>query len=155
MRLFALHPSSRRQKADAGHSRSQDETSKPVSAPGEVQAADERHREEEKKAGRSDADLERRVDAQRMAVRRNHARREKAPEAHAPHERSKEHAERDRRRADDQLEGLEPDDLVDQRGRAAPNEQQQNGGGNHSQPERLKPIKSKEQRTTINPRAKG
>ena len=64
-----------------------------------------------------------RVDAQRMLARGDHPRQQQAAQAHAAHEGAEQDAERDRRRADDQLQQLEPDDLVDQRGAAAADEQ--------------------------------
>ena len=79
-------------------------------------------------AEHADAELERRVDAQRMLPRVNQAREQQAAEAHPAHEGPEQDAERDRGRADHQLEELKPDDLVDQRGAAAADEQEQQRG---------------------------
>ena len=49
------------------------------------------------------------------------ARQREAAETHAAHERAEQDAERDGRRSDDQLQQLEPDDLVNQRRAAAAN----------------------------------
>ena len=67
----------------------------------------------------ADGELERGVHAQRVAPGRNPLRRVEAAEAHAAHERPEQHAKRDRRGSNRQLQELLPDDLVDQRGRTA------------------------------------
>ena len=48
-----------------------------------------------------------------------------AADAHAAHERSQHHTQRDRGRADDELQHLEPDDLIDECGASATDEQEQ------------------------------
>ena len=55
------------------------------------------------------------------------ARQQEAADAHAAHVGGEEHAERDRRRTDDELEELEPDNLVDQRRNAAADEEREEG----------------------------
>ena len=63
-----------------------------------------------------------------MMACRDDARQGQAPQTHAAHERAEQDAERDRRRSDDQLQQLEPDDFVNQRGAAAADKQQQEHG---------------------------
>ena len=76
----------------------------------------------------TDAELEKRIDAQRMLVRRDISRQQQAAQAHAAHVDSEQHAERHGRRADRQLKELEPDDFVDERGATGPDEEQEQGG---------------------------
>ncbi len=78
----------------------------------------------------ADAKLQQRVHAQRVLAARNHARQKQAAEAHPAHEGGQQDAHRHGRRTDVQLQHLEPDDLVDERGRAAADEEQQQ----HRQP---------------------
>ena len=96
--------------------------------PGDIDAADERHPEKEQQTDDADAKLERGVDPQRMLLRGNQARQQQAAQAHPAHEGAEQNAHGDRRRSDDELQQLEPDDLVDQRGTAAADEQQQQQG---------------------------
>ncbi|MCK7521321.1 MAG: hypothetical protein MZV64_28395 [Ignavibacteriales bacterium] len=63
-----------------------------------------------------------------MAAGRRDPRIAEAAEAQPAHERAEQDGQGDRRRADHQLEQLEPDHLVDQRGAAAADEQQQEHG---------------------------
>ncbi len=63
-----------------------------------------------------------------MPVAGHHAGKKQAAEAHAAHERPEQHAHGPRRRPDDELEELKPDDFVDQRGATAADEQQQQRG---------------------------
>ena len=62
-------------------------------------------------------------------IGRNEARVQDASGAESTHERRQQHAERDRGGADDQLEQLEPDHLVNQSTAAAPHEKQENPWG--------------------------
>ena len=62
---------------------------------------------------------------QRVHAWRQEARNQQAPEAQAAHERREQKPERHGRRADDQGELLEPDDLVNQRRAAARGEQRE------------------------------
>ncbi|MBI3399895.1 MAG: hypothetical protein HY048_00625 [Acidobacteria bacterium] len=61
-----------------------------------------------------------------MPPRGGESRREQAPQAHPAHERAEQDADRNSGPADDELEQLEPDDFVDERGGGAGDEQQQN-----------------------------
>ena len=49
---------------------------------------------------------------------------EQAADAHAAHERAEQHAERNGGRSDDEAQELEPDDLIDERGASAADEEQ-------------------------------
>src|SRR5262245_63852293 len=60
-----------------------------------------------------------------MLVGADEAREQEAPEAHPAHERAEQHAERDRRRTNHELEELKPDDFVYQGRTAAADEEQQ------------------------------
>jgi hypothetical protein len=60
-----------------------------------------------------------------MAVRGNIAGQEQAAKAHAAHVSAEKDAEGDRRRSDNQLQKLKPDDLIDQRSASATDEQDQ------------------------------
>src|SRR5205807_801269 len=75
---------------------------------------------------RADAELDRRVDLERMERSRNEAGEGEAAETHSAHEGAQQHRERNRGRADDQLEQLKPDDLVDERGETAADEEAKN-----------------------------
>src|SRR5262249_56972659 len=88
----------------------------------------ERHAEQNEHAGDADAELERGVDAQRMLIGGDEPRQQQAAETHAAHEGAEQDAERDRRRSDDELKELEPDDLVDQRRAAAADEKEKQRG---------------------------
>ena len=61
-----------------------------------VDIRDEWHADEREQADDADAQLEARVDAQRMLARRNKKREGEAAEAHAAHERAEQHAQRNR-----------------------------------------------------------
>ena len=122
------HQQRRRQEADAGSDRAQDDAGHARSRPRRVDAADQRHAEQHQHGDDADAGFEQRVDPQRMLAQRDHPRQQQAAEAHAAHERAEQDAERDRRRPDDQLQQLEPDDFVDQRGAAAADEEQEQRG---------------------------
>ncbi len=69
-----------------------------------------------------------RVDSQRMAPRRDEARQKVAPGAQPAHVGAQQNGHRDGSRAHDQLQKLQPDDLVDQRRAAARGEQNQEDG---------------------------
>ena len=88
--------------------------------------SDKRHHEQQQQPEHADAELERGVHAERVVLRRYDARQQQAAETHAAHERAEQDADRDRRRSDEELQQLKPDDLVDQRSRTAANEQKQN-----------------------------
>ena len=90
-----------------------------------VDAADERHAHEHEQSDERDAQLEARVDAQRMLPRGDDVRKREAAQAHAAHECAQQNSQRNRRRADDQLKQLEPDDFVDEGRAPAADEQQQ------------------------------
>ena len=91
---------------------------------------DQRQHQNQQQADDADRNLEERVHLQRVMPRGDIARQQKAAEAHAAHERAEQHANRYRGGADEQLQHLEPDDLVYQRRAAAADEQQQQ----HRQP---------------------
>jgi hypothetical protein len=62
-----------------------------------------------------------------MMARVDLARQDQAAQAHAAHEGREQDGERDRRRPDDELQQLQPHDLIDERGAAAAREQQDEG----------------------------
>ncbi len=76
----------------------------------------------------ADADFDQRIDLERMEARGDQIGQRQAAQAHAAHEGAEQHAERDGRRADHQLQKLEPDDLIDQRRAAASEEEHEDGG---------------------------
>ena len=61
-------------------------------------------------------------------ARGDDSRQQQAAQAHAAHERPQQHAQRDGRRADQQLQQLQPHDFVNQRRAAAADEQQEQHG---------------------------
>ncbi len=63
-----------------------------------------------------------------MTIHRDVAGQRQAAQAHPAHEGAEQHSEREARRADDELEHLEPHDLVDERGAAAAHEEEQEEG---------------------------
>ena len=70
------------------------------------------HREQDQQAERADPELQLRVDAERMPVHRHESPEQEASGAHAAHECGQEYPQRDSGGANDQLEQLEPDNLV-------------------------------------------
>lgn len=93
-----------------------------------VQIVDERDGNQQQSAEERDRELERGIHTQWMCGRMNEAGKQEAAEAQATHERAEQDAQRERRRANDDLEELEPDDFVDQCRTAAANEQQDEPG---------------------------
>ena len=124
-RQRGAHEQGRRQQADRRGQAAHQHAHDTGAGPRRVEASNERHREQHEEADHADAELEPRVDTQRMRARRQHARQQQAAEAHAAHERAEQHADRDGRRPDDQFQELEPDDFVDERGAPAADKQQQ------------------------------
>jgi hypothetical protein len=119
------HQQRRRQQADAGDQCSKNQAGHPGPRPGGVDAAKDRHAIEDQDSECADAELQVRIHAERMLDGRHIARQQQAAEAHATHINPEQHAERYGRRADRQLQQLEPDDLVYQRSAAGSDEQQQ------------------------------
>ena len=97
-------------------------------APRRVDVRKDRHAEEDEQPEGADAELDQRVDAQRMLARGDVARQQEAAETHAAHEGAEQDAKRDRRRANDELQQLKPDDLVNEGGAAAGDKEQQQRG---------------------------
>ena len=122
------HQNRRRQEEDAGGDGAEDEADRAGTAPRRVDVRESRHAEEDEEPEHADGDLDERIDAQRMLARRDVARQQEAAETHAAHERAEQHSQRHRRRANHELEELEPDDLVNQGGAAAGDKQQQQRG---------------------------
>jgi hypothetical protein len=119
------HQQRRRQQAGCGDQPAHEHPDDARAGPRGVDAAHERHREEQQQAEGADPQFQPRIHAQRMHRRRHVAREEQAAEAHAAHERPEQHAHRDRRGSDHELEQLEPDDFVDESGTPAADEQQE------------------------------
>ncbi len=117
-----------RQEAHCAQHRAEQNRPEPVSDIGDVQVAQRWQREQDENAECADSEFQARVDAKRVPVRRDDAREQKASRAHATHECGQQDTERYRRCPDYQLHQLKPDDLVDQRGAAAADEQKQDAG---------------------------
>ena len=73
----------------------------------------QRDRDRDSKQG--DSALERGHHRERMRAFRRQPRQQPAAGRHAPHERAEQHSNRDGRRADDELDQVEPDGFVNQR----------------------------------------
>ncbi len=84
-----------------------------------------RQNEQDQDGDQADTALDGRVDPEWMQRGRDDACEGKAADAHAAHEGAQQYAKRGRRRADDEFEELEPDDLVDERGRPAAGEEEE------------------------------
>ncbi|MBI5689495.1 MAG: hypothetical protein HZC55_05310 [Verrucomicrobia bacterium] len=93
-----------------------------------VNPAEGRHGQEHADSGDGHAQFEDGVGLQRADVGRQPARQGQAAEAHPAHEGPEQNRERDGRGTDHQLQHLQPDNLVDQRGAAAADEQRQQQG---------------------------
>src|SRR6186713_1497351 len=106
------------------HQAAQQEAAEAVPAPDGVDAADQRHGEEQHDTHDADAELERGVDPQRVPAGRDVTGQQEAAQAHPAHEGPEQHAHRHGGRAHEQLQHLEPDDLVDEGGGAAPEEEE-------------------------------
>jgi hypothetical protein len=91
---------------------------------GDVDVAEHRQPEEDQQPQDPNPDLQPGVDAQRMTIGPDEAGKEEASSTQAGHERCQQYAEGDRGRADNQLEKLKPDHLVDERTASAGDEQQ-------------------------------
>jgi hypothetical protein len=89
---------------------------------------DGRHAEDDQQANDADPDLEHRVNLQRVPATRHQPGQEQAAQAHSAHEGAEEYTQRRGRRADHQLQKLQPDDLVNHRRAAAADEQEQQDG---------------------------
>jgi hypothetical protein len=59
---------------------------------------------------------------------RDVSRKQKRPRKHPSHECAKKHGQRDRRRADNELQNLEPDNFVDERRAPGADEEKQHRG---------------------------
>ena len=114
------HQDRRRQQADAGGQGAEDQAADAGPAPGDVDAREHRHAEENQQAENADADLHarRRRAADARATTRSAGSR-KLPRHMPPMNVPSSTRERNRRRADDELQQLEPDDFVDEGGAAA------------------------------------
>ncbi len=122
------HQNRRRQQADARGDGAEEEADRTRPAPRRVDVGEGRHAEEDEEPEHANGDFHVGVDAQRMLARRDVARQQEAAETHAAHERPEQHGERDRGRADDELQKLEPDDFVNEGSTAAGDKQQQQRG---------------------------
>ena len=89
-----------------------------------IERVDERHAPEQEQPRGAYAQLEAGVHAQRVIPGIHRPRQQEAAETHPAHERAQQHAQRDRRRTDHELQQLEPDHFVDERGAAAADEEQ-------------------------------
>jgi hypothetical protein len=66
-----------------------------------------------------------------MVFRVHQTGQQKAPQTHPTHERREEHTDGYRGGTEDEREHLEPENFVDQRGRAAADEEEQDARENH------------------------
>jgi len=114
-------------EADRADGAPQQEAEEAVTGVRRIERDDRGEREQDRDPDRPDRELERRVDAQRVAARADEARQEEAPR-HRPPCRCREGRPSRRGRADHELEELEPDDFVDQGGRTAPGEEDEDQG---------------------------
>ena len=122
------HQHGRRQQQRAADQAAQENPRRAGAAERGVQAAGIGQHQQDRDAEHADADLDQRIDLERMMARGDQIGQRQAAQAHAAHEGAEQHAERDRGRADHQLQQLEPDDLVDQRRAAAAEEEHEDGG---------------------------
>src|SRR5262249_17056592 len=96
--------------------------------PRRVDAADQRHAEQDQNPERPDPELERRVHTERVLPGADDARQEQTAQAHAAHEGAEQETKGNGRGSDDQLEELKPDDFVNESGTAAADKEQQQRG---------------------------
>ncbi len=122
------HQDGRWQEEEAGDDGAKQQPERPRTAPGGVDVREGGNAKQDEQPEHADADLEERVNPQRVLARRDVARQKKAPETHAAHERPEQDGQRDRRRANHELKELEPDDLVNEGSAAAGDKQQQQRG---------------------------
>ena len=118
------HQHGGRQQTRPRNCRAQQKARHAVLRAGDVDAVHQRNAGQRQRGERGDAQLQRRVNAQRMPVRR-HARQRQAAGAQAAHVSRQQEPERDGRRSDGKLQQLIPDDFVDQRRTAAGGKQRQ------------------------------
>src|SRR5437870_2626125 len=90
-----------------------------------VQSTREGHCSEYKDPHCADAKLEHPVHPQRMLTRRNKSRQQKTAQTHSTHEGPEQNAERNGGRPDDELQQLEPHNLVDEGCASASDEEEQ------------------------------
>ncbi len=121
------HEQRRRQQARGRGCAANEDPEDAGAGPGRVDAPHDRHPEQHREADDGDADLQHGVDTERMPLGRDDPRQQQAAQAHAAHEGAEQHAHRNGRRPDHQLQQLEPDDLVDEGGASAADKQQQHG----------------------------
>jgi hypothetical protein len=119
------HHQCRRQQHHRAHDAAQQQPGKPQPHHGGVDVADDRHDGQHEQSEHTDPEFQHRVHAQRMLPPGNHVGEQETADAHPTHERPEKDTKRDGRRTYDQLEQLEPDDLVDERRAAAADEQQE------------------------------
>ena len=119
------HQERRWQQANRRGNAAQEDADDAAAGDRGVEAGQERHPEQDEDADGADAELEVGVDFQRVMGRGDPPRQQEAAQAHAPHERAQQDAQRHGRRTNRQLQELEPDDFINQRCAAAADEQQQ------------------------------
>ncbi len=93
-----------------------------------IEVIDIRNAEPHQDADYPNGQLERGVNAKRMASLRNKARQAQAAQTHPCHEGSQQYSQGNRGGTDHELEHLKPNDFVNQRGTAAGGEEHQQNG---------------------------
>ena len=99
---------------------------------GSIHAIDQGHPEESQQSTDSDSELNRGVNAQRMPMSRQKSRQGQAAKAQTSHKGREQHAQGNGARADDQLQQLIPDDLVDPLAKKSATRSGRNGLGSRT-----------------------
>ena len=126
-RQGGAHHQGGRQEDDGGDQTAQEHAELTGAGDGRVDAAQQRHDQEHQQSAETNAQFEVGIHLERVMFFVNLLREHPAAQAHAAHEHTQQDTHGDGRRPQRQLEHLEPDDLVDQRGGAAPHKQGQHG----------------------------
>ena len=122
------HQQRGRQQAHPGHGPAHQDAHQAVAGVMRIHLFEERHAEKDRQRNGADTQLKPGIDPQRVPPRRDETRKKQASRTHTAHEGPQQYAEGNSGRADDKLQELEPDDLVDQRRAAAADEQQEQHG---------------------------
>ncbi len=119
------HQQGGRHQTDPGHHTTDDDSPETAPAHGRVDLGDPGHPEQNGDADGADPQLEHGIDAQGMMPSRNQAGKQITAQAHSSHVGAEQNAQGNRGQADDQLQKLQPDNFIDQRGATAADEQKQ------------------------------
>ena len=120
----SAHQKSGRQQADGAHNGAKQDRRAAVANAGNVDPINQWHADADQKPADADAQFDGAVNEHWMIpVLGEDARQRETAEAQAAHEGGEKNAERNRGRADDELEQLVPDNFIDQCGTAAGGEE--------------------------------